>query len=342
VTELVDRLADLTAQRDRDVLDVALVSALQDLLAPQGIAVHRVVGEAGSERWLTRARMALGDVAPSAESAFTEVEQLPLLDSRPVWRDSLRSAQVITVEGPPTTTLFPLITDAGPIGVLELRTERALLPSDRRAVASILRICRNFESLLDYSERDTLTGLLNRKTFDDAFLKVALPAAAPSAVAAEAERRQTQAVSHYLGVIDIDHFKGVNDGYGHLIGDEVLLLLARLMRATFRYHDRLYRFGGEEFVVLLRCGDDASAMAAFERLRGNVLRYAFPQVGTITISVGFTAIRTQDTPSAAFERADRAVYFAKGRGRDQVRGHEALVAAGHLDEGEQRGDIELF
>jgi len=341
MTELVDRLADLTAQRDRDVLDVSLASALHDLLAPQSVAVHRAVGEAGTERWLTRARMALGDVAPSAESAFAELEQLPPIDSRGPWRDCLRGAQVITLDGPPTTTLFPLVTDAGSIGVLEVHTERALLPSERRAVASILRICRNFESLLDYSERDTLTGLLNRKTFDDAFLKVALPAA-PQVAAAPAERRQAGAVAHYLGLIDIDHFKRVNDGYGHLIGDEVLLLLARLMRATFRYHDRLYRFGGEEFVVLLRCGDEASALAAFERLRGNVARYAFPQIGTITVSIGCTAIRAQDTPSAAFERADRAVYHAKAHGRDQVHSHAALVAAGQLDEGEQRGEVELF
>ena len=342
MTELVDRLADLTARRDRDVLDVTLTGALHELLAPQWVGVHRVVGEAGVERWATRARMAAGDVAPSAESAFTEIEHLPLLDSRPAWRDSLRGGRVITLDGPPTTTLFPLATDAGAIGVLEVRTGRALLPSERRTVASILRICRNFESLLDYSERDTLTGLLNRKTFDDAFLKVALPAASPAAVDTAVERRQNGAATHYLGVIDIDHFKRVNDGFGHLIGDEVLLLLARLMRATFRWHDRLYRFGGEEFVVLLRCGDEASALAAFERMRGNVARYAFPQVGAITVSVGITAIRTQDTPAAAFERADRAVYFAKGHGRDQLRSHEALVAAGQLDEGTQRGDVELF
>ncbi|HET9978102.1 MAG TPA: GGDEF domain-containing protein [Burkholderiaceae bacterium] len=342
MTELVDRLADLTAQRDRDVLDVTLAGALHDLLAPHWVGVHRVVGEAGAERWATRARMAAGDVAPSAESALAEFEQLPRLDGRPAWCDCLRGSQVITLEGPPATTLFALATDAGAIGVLELRTERALLPSERRTVASILRICRNFESLLDYSERDTLTGLLNRKTFDDAFLKVALPAAPTAAPSTPAERRQTGAAAHYLGLIDIDHFKRVNDGFGHLIGDEVLLLLARLMRATFRYHDRLYRFGGEEFVVLLRCGDETSALAAFERLRGNVARYAFPQVGTITVSVGITAIRAQDTPSAAFERADRAVYFAKGHGRDQVRSHEALVDAGELAEGAQRGDVELF
>jgi diguanylate cyclase (GGDEF)-like protein len=118
--------------------------------------------------------------------------------------------------------------------------------------------------------------------------------------------------------------------------------MSRLMRATFRYHDRLYRFGGEEFVVLLHCADESCAGVAFERLRGNVEQYLFPQVGRITISVGFSQIRSNDTPAAAFERADRAVYFAKGHGRNQVCCFETLVAGGQLDEGQQVGDIELF
>jgi diguanylate cyclase (GGDEF)-like protein len=343
VSELVDRLADLTAHRDRDVLDVTLVTALHEMFLPQLVAVHRAVGESGGERWLTRARMAHDDVAATADNNLAEVDQLPPLDARPHWRDCLHGQQVLTIDGadtPLAVTLFPLTTDAGPIGVLEVRSERPLLPSERRAVGSILRICRNFESLLDYSERDTLTGLLNRKTFDAAFLKLAM--VRPHGTGVDVERRASAEAQDFLGVIDIDHFKRVNDGFGHLIGDEVLLLMSRLMRATFRYHDRLYRFGGEEFVVLLHCTDEACARVAFERLRANVEQYAFPQVGHITISAGFCRIRPHDTPSAAFERADRAVYFAKGHGRNQVSCHETLVAGGQLDEGHQVGDVELF
>jgi diguanylate cyclase (GGDEF)-like protein len=325
-----------------------LVQALNEMLRPELVAVHRAVGDAGAERWLTRARMTRSDVAPSVDASLGEIDSLPVLDDRPFWRDCLRGQQVLTPDGVAATALFPLATDAGPIGVLEVRHERPLLPSERRAVLGFLRICRNFESLLDYSERDTLTGLLNRKTFDGAFLKLALPSAnaAPAAgvpgLDAMPERRVEDIATYYLGVIDIDHFKRVNDTHGHLIGDEVLLLMSRLMRATFRYHDRLYRFGGEEFVVLLRCADAASAGVAFERLRANVARYAFPQVGHISISTGYTALRLHDTPSGAFERADRAVYFAKGHGRDQVRCHETLVAEGHLDAGQATGDVELF
>lgn len=338
MSELVEHLAELTAHRDRDVLDVTLVGALNELLAPLLVAVHRSIGEEGGERWLTRARMVVGDVAASADAAWVEHEQLPRLDDHPTWRDCLRGANVLVFEGSPAITLFPLTTEHGAIGVLEVRTTIALPPSQRGSVCSILRLYRNFQSLLDYSERDTLTGLLNRKTFDEAFLKQWTPAAqAPGA-----ERRDGAAVSHYLGLVDIDHFKRVNDTFGHLIGDEVLLLMARLMRATFRYHDRLYRFGGEEFVVLLRCADEAGAAMAFERLRANVEQYVFPRVGAVTVSVGYTAIRVNDTPSAAVERADRAVYFAKDQGRNQVCCHAALLAAGQLVEDRQSGDVELF
>jgi diguanylate cyclase (GGDEF)-like protein len=143
-------------------------------------------------------------------------------------------------------------------------------------------------------------------------------------------------------VVDIDHFKTVNDRFGHLIGDEVLLLLSRIMRGAFRFSDQLYRFGGEEFVVLLLCNDEADAAAAFERFRHVVGEYPFPQAGKITVSVGFTAIEVGDTPAAAFERADRAVYHAKNNGRDQVSNHAELMRQGIIEDGTRVSDVELF
>ena len=147
---------------------------------------------------------------------------------------------------------------------------------------------------------------------------------------------------NWLGVIDIDHFKRVNDSYGHLIGDEVLLLMSRLMRSSFRFDDRLYRFGGEEFVVLMRCADGDAAAQAFERLRHNVERHLFPQVGRITVSIGFTELKAGDTPNGAFERADKAVYFAKQNGRNRLCDHDELVARGLLADESRSGDVELF
>jgi diguanylate cyclase (GGDEF)-like protein len=342
-SHVVDHLAELTGFRDRDVLDLTLVGALKDLLQPLTAAIYRRVGEPGHQHWLTRARFAPGDRVATADSVWVDIDTLPTLESHPERLACLLRQEAISVPGNPAQAYFPLVADGEPTGVIELHTAAELSSDELRLIASILRVYRNFEALLDYSERDTLTGLLNRKTFDESFLRIATHTAPPPlALPAAVVGRQGPAGSSWLGVIDIDHFKSVNDNYGHLIGDEVLLLLSRLMRGSFRFHDHLYRFGGEEFVVLMRCAHAAAAAAALERLRTTVREYVFPQVGRITISVGFTELRAGDSPAAAFERADKAVYYAKQHGRDQVCDYAALVAQGQLAEESRDSDVELF
>ena len=254
----------------------------------------------------------------------------------------MRSERMVERAGATYQTVFPIATERDVVGVLEIETRTSLDAQQQRMVMTILRIFRNFQGLLDYGERDSLTGLLNRKTFDESFMKASATVAAPASDDPQGRRANDAAGSHWLGVIDIDHFKRVNDTFGHLIGDEVLLLLSRLMRGTLRFHDRLYRFAGEEFVVLLRCRGDESAALAFERLRGNVERYAFPQVERVTVSIGFSEVTSGDTPSGAFERADKAVYYAKAHGRNQVQCHAALIARGELEDGSKVSDVELF
>jgi diguanylate cyclase (GGDEF)-like protein len=341
MSQVADQLAELTGFRDRDVLDTTLAGVLRDLLQPLAVTVCHAVGEEPQQRWLVRARLAEGDVAASSDSVWVELEELPLLAEFASRHDCLRRQEPVEVAGVTHTTCFPLLTDRDAVGVLEIESRTDLDADQLRMVSSMLRVYRNMQSLLDYSERDLLTGLLNRKTFDDAFYKASLVGGL-SPTLAEARRAARPELQAYLGVIDIDHFKRVNDCHGHLIGDEVLLLLSRVMRASFRFHDHLYRFGGEEFVVLLRCGNDADAARAFERLRCATADYPFPQVGQITVSVGFTAVRRGDNPSMAFERADKAVYWAKSQGRNRVAEHGDLVARGLLSESQKSGDIELF
>ena len=172
---------------------------------------------------------------------------------------------------------------------------------------------------------DPLTGIPNRRSVESA-IGTSITAMAPFA----------------LLFIDIDHFKRVNDVHGHLIGDEVLILTARLMKECFRSGDRLYRFGGEEFVVLLRCHHADEAAAAFERLRLTVEQFEFPRIDRLTISIGFTAIMASDTPSTAFERADQAVYHAKGHGRNQAVCYETLVSEGTIEAKGAPSEIEFF
>jgi len=341
MSELVEHLAELTGFRDRDVLDVTLAGAFRDLLHPRSVAIYRMVGDGENQRWLTRARLGEGDAVATADPVWVDIDSLPRISDHPARCEALSGETVVSCNDGVGLSVFPLATDREVVGVLEMHTQGALGTEAQRMVCSILRVYRNFQGLLDYSERDTLTGLLNRKTFDESFLKISSTIHSHTG-SGDARRTAGAGSRHWLGMIDIDHFKAVNDSYGHLIGDEVLLLLSRLMRSSFRFHDRLYRFGGEEFVVLMRCDTEADARRAFERLRVNSERYAFPQVGKITVSVGFSEVKASDSPSAAIERADKAVYYAKSHGRNQVQSHADLVARGELELNEKVGDIELF
>jgi diguanylate cyclase (GGDEF)-like protein len=335
-SQSLDHVAALTRMRDRDRLDEGLASALHELITPRSVSVYRMVGEATDRRWVPRAQVRQGKPDIGFDTTWSGLDDLRRLDEHPE-RSAALSGQIASFGQPGEyLTVFPLATDAEIVGVVEVLTDNLLEAGARNLVSVILRINGNFQSLLDYSERDTLTGLLNRKTFDESFFKTLQ---VPPTVAGDRRRAAQQS---WLAMIDIDFFKSVNDNYGHLIGDEVLLLLARLMRRTLRLSDRIYRFGGEEFVAVMQCDSEANVASVLERLRRDTEAFEFPQVGRLTISIGFTPILPTDSPSSALERADRAVYYAKGHGRNQVRSHGELVAGGQLKSDDNVGGIELF
>lgn len=342
MSKLIDYLAELTGLRDRQILDVTLTNVVGDLLRPCSATIYRAVGEASEQRWMTCASLREGCAVATAHPARVSMEDLPLLSEYPVRCASLSGQMAVFGGAGACVSVFPLSTDRETIGVVEVVTDSPLDANARGTMSSVLRIFRNFQNLLDYSERDTLTGLLNRKTFDDNFFKVIQETRATVGAAEERRCAGNATRNCWLAMVDIDFFKSVNDNHGHLIGDEVLLLLSRLMRNTLRFHDRLYRFGGEEFVVVMACDSETDAAAALERLRQSAEAYAFPQVGRLTISIGFTMISPTDSPSSAMERADRAVYHAKANGRNQICSHGDLVARGRMSAAENVGEIELF
>ena len=102
------------------------------------------------------------------------------------------------------------------------------------------------------------------------------------------------------------------------MGEEVILLVARILNNTFRTYDYLYRFGGEHFAVLMHCPDEALVFAALERFRSGVARYNFPQVGNLTVSCGFTSVMATDTPGTALGKTDQAIEFAQKNGCNRV------------------------
>jgi diguanylate cyclase (GGDEF)-like protein len=146
----------------------------------------------------------------------------------------------------------------------------------------------------------------------------------------------------WLALADIDKFKSINDSRGHLFGDEVLLLVAQQMAKCFRGADQLFRFGGEEFVIVLDQASEAGARIAFDRFRAAVEEFEFPQIGHVTLSLGYSQITPDDGPTSCVERADAALYYAKNHGRNNVRNFEELVACGELSARAERADTVIF
>lgn len=344
MTRTVEKLADLTAWRDRETLDQGLVNTLVDIFSPKRVTIYRLVDDSGAKSWQT--------VAENGEHHFAPVStQQTTNDLAEEHRDTLRKSVVSTgkLVELGTLALLPLHNCNDYPEVLEIIADPPLNAESLRMVQAILRLYQNYSSLLDYGERDSLTKLLNRKTFDNAFLKATVQASPDLPIVAETQnhkfnrRQSAPGKRHWLAMIDIDHFKRVNDGHGHLIGDEVLLLLADLMRSHFRFSDSLYRFGGEEFAVIMRGDNTTNVLSALDRLRALTQQRMFPQVGTITISIGFTEIRAGDSPATAIDRADKALYHAKVHGRNQVCDYDLLVAKGEIAPAvDTSGDMELF
>ncbi|HSD36208.1 MAG TPA: sensor domain-containing diguanylate cyclase [Rhodocyclaceae bacterium] len=155
---------------------------------------------------------------------------------------------------------------------------------------------------------DRLSGLFNRHAFDVLIQQ------------AMAEHRRSERPLCAL-LLDIDHFKAVNERHGHLRGDQVIGHLAGLVRANLRESDIACRWGGAEFLLLLRdCGVD-HAVAIADKLRLQIVEQPLPDAAgdiSVTISAGVSELRDEDTPETLVERADRALYAAKGAGRNCV------------------------
>lgn len=211
--------------------------------------------------------------------------------------------------------LFSISQGVATTALIEIRVGDAFSDDLMQILRLLMRVFGNHTDMLNNGQRDDLTGLRNRRGFGQDF----------SHLTEAGEERDV------VAVLDIDHFKRVNDQFGHLHGDEVLINMARLMRSAFRRSDQIYRIGGEEFVVILHKTSLQGADCALTHCRSTVENTNFPRIGRMTISIGFSGVQPQDSVSAVFGRADAALYMAKSSGRNRVYCHEWLVEEGHLD-----------
>lgn len=233
---------------------------------------------------------------------------LTRLLSRPL-RDLTTAAQAIGRD--PSVTMLPRVS--GSLDVVHLSGAlRALLRrldiAEHRFASTQKAHKEEVEALRQLADTDPLTGLLNRRSF----LSVA-----------EGALQGTRSTDS-LGILmaDIDHFKAVNDTYGHAAGDAVIRYVAATIGANLRVQDRVARFGGEEFVALLMAVDEAGTLALAERIRASInaetVRFEGRNI-RVSISIGAAIADPSDRDlDAIIERADLALYDAKTSGRNKV------------------------
>ncbi|MGL6003863.1 diguanylate cyclase domain-containing protein [Aeromonas sobria] len=184
------------------------------------------------------------------------------------------------------------------------------------SMESKLRLMK--DETAEYKKRLTIQ---KHKLFLDSLTQVHNRAALDERLEQEYKRWLRYGSPLCMAIIDIDHFKNINDNYGHLAGDKALKVVAKALQSALRDTDFIARFGGEEFVVLLPNINPDKFQTPLETLRQTIksipFRFRDAKV-EITISIGATLFKEGDNPSDVFERADQALYHSKHGGRDQV------------------------
>ena len=207
--------------------------------------------------------------------------------------------------------IFRLATQ--PPQFLNVKTNYPQVKENLRVIVKMINLCLErislYEKLHNLSIHDTLTNIYNRRYFSFRFNE-------------EFERAKKYKLTFSLLMIDIDHFKKINDNYGHLVGDVVLRGTVKLIKESIREVDFLARYGGEEFVVILPQTDREGAFLVGERIRKSIASAsikAFDEVLNITVSIGIANYPVNSVyPNLLIEVADKALYKAKQKGRNRV------------------------
>jgi len=177
----------------------------------------------------------------------------------------------------------------------------------KKANEVISELSQKVKMLEQTSNLDPLTKVLNRRALISYLKGVCSDKSIPYKL-------------HVL-MIDIDNFKSINDNYGHITGDKILVFIANILRKALRDGDKIFRFGGEEFTVVLSRNNDEQSNAIAERLlkliSSNNLIYMGHKI-SITASIGMTKFLENDTPDSLIGRADKALYISKNSGKNMV------------------------
>jgi diguanylate cyclase (GGDEF)-like protein len=331
--ELQSALDDESGARDRAALLLAIASAVNSSLALEEVLnvalthAGRILGAVAGAMYLVRPgkaemqREASYNLTSRARGSVRHVDEEPLRSVLAAMRPLVvkideRSSPGLEAGGHPQHALVVPIHRSGHLmGAMELYlTEWRELTDDQadllNGVASqasiAIRHAQLFQAQEENALTDELTKLPNRRALAQRFLQEMQRA-----------RRHRKAIAFLM--IDLDHFKLVNDTYGHLNGDAVLAELASIISTGARESDVCARYGGEEFAMILHETTEPGARTLAERIRAKVAAATFPGGLKLTISIGVAATDEPALFTTLIERADQALYAAKQSGRNQVR-----------------------
>lgn len=205
-------------------------------------------------------------------------------------------------------------------------------------IEGLTKVFENYKNIISASERDGLTGLYNRKVLTN---KIDL--LLDRFLIQGSNITDNLSHHHWVCIFDIDHFKKINDALGHVFGDEVILLVTAMMKASFDSQDILFRYGGDEFVVIMHPQSREQMEKTVRQFIYNVNTRDYGQAKDVSISIGAAAISSQELNAiTVLGFADQALYKAKQKGRNQIAFYEDLIASGELRSLVPEDDVELF
>lgn len=308
--QLLDAVVQLTGSRDHESLAQLLVNTITQLTNASVVTVYSLDGEQGKQS---------AKVVASSNPYEVTGSHIASVDSKTELRDCIEKQKTITYAHEHyERSVFPILEQGNVAGLLLCEYLQSGLALHNELIHALISIYANQQSLLNHQQRDGLTGLYNRVALQNWLAKTL-------GKDAQAERRAGDDKSHgCFALLDIDLFKRINDTRGHLYGDEVLVIFSDLMRESFRFNDLLFRYGGEEFVAILTDTDLESALTVLERFRTTISQHNFAQLNQVTVTIGAAQISPHVRPGKLIECADKALYYGKNHGRNQVNAYEWL------------------
>ena len=338
---VVDHIASFTSHRDLDLLAFSLLKSINTMIASSKAMIISI-----DRKGHILSQIVFEDNARVVNKTGIQI-QAELLDAFEKMHDlSVDEYTLKTEQGYALIHLLHQDRKSEQFLVANLKEKTDKIQA--YILSGILSIYSNFMTLLTDAQTDELTGLANRKTFDSSIAKI-YENMSPTFEIVDDERRAEESnagskiCTYWLAIIDIDNFKSVNDRFGHLYGDEILIHLAQIIRTNFRQSDLQFRFGGEEFIVLLYAESMAICLEILNRFRINVESHDFPKVEQITVSIGVVEFKEEVFHVSSIDFADQALYFSKKNGKNKITFFEDMVTSGEASiQSVEGGEIDLF